>query len=266
MTTLTTLAKRSQYAETRLTNTPTLRLLASMALATVVLTACSTTPSNHRPVVVKGVPSYYVVQNGDTLSKIASRYSLDYRRIGAMNGLDSNYTIYKGQRLVLVSNANRPTQTPTPSPTINTFPINTQPVNHASTVNPSVPNIPLPTSQNWRVPVNGSVLSTFNQTTGIVGTWYTAPENSPVMASQAGSVLYAGSDLPEYGKMVMIQHTDGYVSAYTHLGNINVRESQVVQSGQQIGSIGIVPTLKQPAMQLQIRHQGVLVNPNLLIK
>ena len=81
--------------------TPKLVKLSAIACTAVLMTACASqkiATVDKRPVYVRGVPNYYIVRNGDTLSKIATTYGLDYRRVGALNGLDSNYTIYPGQR------------------------------------------------------------------------------------------------------------------------------------------------------------------------
>lgn len=244
-----------------LMNTPKLGLIA-VALTGAILSACSTTPSKPRPVVVKNIPSYYVVQNGDTVGKIASRYGLDYRRIGALNGLDSNYTIYKGQRLRLV--ANQPTYQPQP----------TRPVVVVPRPRPTVPSTPIittppavsTTTATWLRPVNGNLLRAFNPSTGIMGNWYGASQGTPVVATQAGTVMYVGSDLPEYGKLVMIQHNKDFISAYAHLDSFNVQEKQTVRAGQQIGTVGFIPALRQSALEFQIRYRGTPVNPALYVK
>lgn len=217
------------------------------------------------PVYVKGVPSYYIVQSGDTLSKIATRYGLDYRRIGALNGLDSNYTIYPGQRLIL----NRSGQTtvaarPAPRPSAPVYVQSQPPVTRPIAIAP--PSVPVVTQQRWVRPVTGQLLRPFNQAAGITGMWFGGQQGSPVVAAQAGTVLYVGSDLPEYGKLVMIQHSNDYISAYAHLDSFNVQEKQIVQAGQRIGGIGFVPALKQPALEFQIRYRGNPIDPSSFVK
>nr|WP_227547407.1 LysM peptidoglycan-binding domain-containing protein [Moraxella catarrhalis] len=51
----------------------------------------------------QGVPNRYQVKQGDTVSKIAQRYGLNWREIGHINNLNSSYTIYTGQWLTLWS-------------------------------------------------------------------------------------------------------------------------------------------------------------------
>lgn len=249
--------------------------LLSAGILTVIgttLVGCASQPTNYEqpPVYVRGVPSYYIVQPGDTLSRIATRYGLDFRRVGALNGLDANYTIYPGQRLILTTarapanTNNRNTYPVTPAPTR----VNVPPRPVVVTPNRPIPMSPMSSapivvnnSQQWLRPVSGNIIRPFNQSAGSLGVWYGAPQGTPVVASQAGTVLYVGSDLPEYGRLVMIQHNDDYVSAYAHLDNFNVQERQTVQAGQQIGSVGYDATMNQPALEFQIRYRGAPTNP-----
>lgn len=243
-------------------------------LVAMSLTACATQHASQnyeRPIYVNGVPSIYVVQSGDTLSHIATRYRLNYRKIAALNGLDSNYTIYTGQRLRLfaTNGQTQPTQayqppvrttSPRPSytpPIDNNTPVYTPTRTYTATPAP----IATPTlgQRNWLSPVNGSVARGFASDGSSKGIWYTAQAGAPVTASQAGTVLYAGDKLTEYGNLIMIRHDSDYVSAYTHLGQINVNEGQVISGGQQIGTVGV--TNGQPMMEFQIRYRGTPVNP-----
>lgn len=85
------------------------RRVACLGAFVVVLAGCATKPTyqntanNSRNIVVnaQGVPNYHLVQRGDTVSQIAQRYGMNYRQIGALNRLDSQYTIYTGQWLKL---------------------------------------------------------------------------------------------------------------------------------------------------------------------
>lgn len=245
----------------------TTKLVTTMAVSALALTACSTQPaaiSRERLVMVNGVPSYYIVQTGDTLSRITSRYGLDYRRVAALNGLDSDYKIYVGQKLRLVNGtvgAARPVAQPSTynRPIYNQSGYN-QPNYNRPAYQPAavVPTTNL-TQKNWLSPVTGTVTRTFDGTAGIKGQWYSAAVGSPVIASQAGTVLYAGNQLAEYGNLIMIRHNNDFVSAYAHLGQFNVKEGQNVTAGQQIGTVGTVNG--QPALEFQIRYRGTPVNP-----
>lgn len=249
-------------------------LWGAMAVTAIALTACSTTPTissttPQRPVYVNGVPSFHIVRSGDTVSKIATRYRLDYRQIGALNGLDSNYTIHVGQRLLLLprSQVNQATRAITPSRQTNTpvYQTTRPPVYQAPSYQAPAP-IVTGSQQNWLRPVNGNLVRSFNQSGGVMGNWYSSSQGAPVMASQSGTVMYVGSDLPEYGKLVLIQHSNDLITAYAHLNSFNVQEKQTVQAGQQIGTVGYVSSLNQPALEFQVRLRGTPVNPSNYIR
>lgn len=260
---------------------PTVLRLGTVGCIAALLTACASQPIStvsKRPVYVRGVPNYYIVKNGDTLSKIATMYGLDYRRVGALNGLDGNYTIYPGQRLILTT-ANNPTSyRPT---TIRTVTVN-QPQRPTNTayypprqMNTPTSSLPMPSqvivptsslSQGWLRPTSGNLLRAFNQQTGALGMWFGAQTGAAVVASQPGTVLYVGSDLPEYGKLILIQHNSDYISAYAHLGSFAVQERQTVQAGQTIGTVGTDNVFNQPAMEFQIRYRGTPINPASYLK
>lgn len=261
--------------------TPKLVKLSAIACTAVLMSACASqkiATVDKRPVYVRGVPNYYIVKNGDTLSKIATTYGLDYRRVGALNGLDSNYTIYPGQRLILTS-ANNPTSyrpTTIRPVTVNQSSRPSNPTyypprqaNNSSTPLPMPNQVIVPTSslsQGWLRPTTGNLLRPFNQQTGTLGMWFGGQAGANVVASQPGTVLYVGSDLPEYGKLVLIQHNSDYISAYAHLGSFAVQERQTVQAGQTIGTVGTDNNLNQPAVEFQIRYRGTPVNPASYLK
>ena len=80
----------------------------TLTVAMLTMAGCATKPTYQNnqsgPTIItnnQGVPNYYLVKRGDTVGQIAERYRLSYRQVGALNGLDSNYTIYTGQMLKL---------------------------------------------------------------------------------------------------------------------------------------------------------------------
>lgn len=240
--------------------------------ASIGLAACSAprqpapNASHTRTILVSNVPPVYVVRRGDTVSAIASRYGLDYRQIGALNGLDSNYTIYPGQRLRLT--AQRSVSTVAPRPVYSAPRTSAPVVTRAPQPMPNIPptNTPNWTAQTWLRPVSGSVIRGFDKSANRLGMWFAAPAGTPVRATQAGTVLYVGSDLPEYGRLVLIQHSNDYISAYAHLGNVLVQEKQTVQAGQAIANVGFAPAVNQSALEFQIRYRGTPINPNQFVR
>ncbi|HAB84770.1 MAG TPA: peptigoglycan-binding protein LysM, partial [Pseudomonas sp.] len=82
----------------------------------------------------------------------------------------------------------------------------------------------------------------------------------PVLAASDGTVVYAGSGLRGYGELVIIKHSDTYVSAYGHNRRLLVREGQQVKAGQSIAEMGSTGT-DRVKLHFEIRRQGKPVDP-----
>jgi murein DD-endopeptidase MepM/ murein hydrolase activator NlpD len=76
----------------------------------------------------------------------------------------------------------------------------------------------------------------------------------PVRASAAGDVVYAGDQVPGFGNLVLIKHADGWVTAYGHLGRVNVRMQQKVEQGQEIGQAGSSGGVSEPQLHFEVRY------------
>lgn len=243
--------------------------LAMMTVLAIGMVGCATKPTYQSGMQMapkittnaQGVPNYYRVQRGDTVSQIAARYGLNYRNIGAINGLDSQYTIYSGQWLRLWqggSTQNRPNyntgyQTPTqPAPTA-------PPVQSA----PSTPDYGSTAADTtgYIYPSNNQVIRNFDERSGVMGMWFAGSEGDPIVASQSGVVLYAGDGLPEYGNLVMIRHGENYITAYAHNSQLLVKEGDKVQRGQRIATMGRTGQTDQVALEFQVRHNGNPIDP-----
>ena len=82
----------------------------------------------------------------------------------------------------------------------------------------------------------------------------------PVVAASPGKVIYSGSDLRGYGKLVIIKHDNTFLSVYAHNSNILVKEGQQVTKGQKIAEMGNTDT-DQVKLHFEIRQQGKSVDP-----
>ena len=81
-----------------------------------------------------------------------------------------------------------------------------------------------------------------------------AAAGDPVRAAAAGEVVYAGDQVPEFGNLVLIKHADGWVTAYGHLGRVDVRMQQKVSQGQQIGQAGTTGGVTEPQLHFEVRY------------
>lgn len=84
---------------------------------------------------------------------------------------------------------------------------------------------------------------------------------TPVMASAAGKVVYAGRYY-NYGKFIVIDHGNGYQTAYGHLNRIDVREGASVTKGQPIGQVGATGRATAPHLHYEVRQDGQPVDPS----
>jgi lipoprotein NlpD len=119
------------------------------------------------------------------------------------------------------------------------------------------------TATDWAWPANGKILAGFNDTSAkgidIAGT-----QGQAVNASAAGKVIYVGSDLRGYGKLVIIKHDKDYLSVYAHNSQIAVKEGQQVSKGQKIAEMGSTDS-DRVKLHFEIRRQGKSVDPAKLL-
>lgn len=113
-------------------------------------------------------------------------------------------------------------------------------------------------------PVSGRVISDFGATANggkndginIAAAWGT-----PIRASAAGTVTYAGSDLKNYGNLALVKHSGGYTTAYAHAERLAVSKGDFVTRGQVIGYAGQTGDVSSPQLHFEIRSATTPVNP-----
>jgi len=111
----------------------------------------------------------------------------------------------------------------------------------------------------WSWPVSGKLVARFADPDN-KGVDIAARLGEPVLASAPGRVVYSGSGLRGYGKLVIIKHNQTYLSAYAHNDRILVKEGQTVAKGQKIGEVGATDT-DAPKLHFEIRRLGKPVDP-----
>jgi lipoprotein NlpD len=112
----------------------------------------------------------------------------------------------------------------------------------------------------WAWPAKGKVVTQFSEATSLKGIDIAGSAGAPVTASAGGKVVYAGSGLRGYGKLIIIKHNEAYLSAYAHNRDILVKEGQQVVKGQKIAEMGNTDT-DQVKLHFEIRRQGKPVDP-----
>lgn len=256
----------------------TAALVGTMTVATMAMIGCATKPTYQSPsqtgpkitTNAQGVPNYHLVKRGDTVGQIAERYNLNYRQVGALNALDSKYTIYSGQWLKLWqggtstpsrnNNYNRAANTPVPTRPTYTPPATSSPA-------PSSPayEVTANSTSGYEYPSRNQVVRNFDASSGNMGMWFAGKEGDPVIASQAGTVLYSGNGLPEYGNLIMIRHSENYITAYAHNSQLLVKEGDQVQRAQRIASMGSSGQTNQVGLEFQVRLNGNPIDPRAVL-
>ena len=111
-------------------------------------------------------------------------------------------------------------------------------------------------------PVNGTLAGLFGQDRGDGEVWKGVFYNtvpSPVSSIASGTVTFAG-ELEGYGKVVVLDHGDGYVSIYSGLSEIDIAQNYAVNAGSKIGTSGTLPS-GETGLYLEVRYNGQVMNP-----
>ena len=114
--------------------------------------------------------------------------------------------------------------------------------------------------QTFRWPAKGRVISGYGSS-GNEGINIAVPEGTSVKAAEDGTVAYAGSDVKGYGKLVLVRHANGYVSAYAHNGELDVKPGEKVKRGQTIAKSGASGNVTSPQLHFEIRKSGAPIDP-----
>ena len=257
----------------------------------VLLSACSDVPVN-APVgsrvavpqkqpasttipAVAEKPGYHRVRRGDTLYSIAWQNGLNFHQLAEMNAIRSPYTIYVGQSLRLVPPApspmTGPVSTPKPAPRAIASPVpitRHDPVPAAAPVPAQAPE-PEVTSEpalpsvvsHWVWPTTGPLLRGYMpEANGKKGIDIGGKAGQPIVSAAAGKVVYSGSGLVGYGRLIIIKHNDSLLSAYGHNSELLVAEGDYVKAGQVIAKMGSSGT-SSTRLYFEIRQDGKPVNP-----
>ena len=187
-----------------------------------------------------------VVTQDETLYSIARQHKLTVQQLVLYNNIQKPYVIKPGQILKLsatqrvASSAQRK----------NT---NTRQVSSKQVVSNQVVN--------WRWPIKGKLIKTFNKRLNDAkGIDIAGKEGKSIKAAASGKVVYSGNGLISYGNLIIIKHNDLYLSAYAHNRKLLVKEGQKVKVGQIIAELGKTGA-DNPRLHFEIRKNGKPVNP-----
>ncbi|GJL94427.1 MAG: lipoprotein [Hyphococcus sp.] len=218
----------------------------------------------------------YQVRAGDTLYSISRNAKVSAKAIAQANGLTHPYRLSLGQQVLIPqapvdnnlyagsrNNATKPQKIAQAKQT-------SQPRNVAElTKNVSyTPTKPVSPESFFDWPVTGKVIASY----GTVdlgrrndGVNIAAPIGTPVRASADGEVVYRGSELDGFGNLLLVKHTDGYVTAYAHNDAMLVKKGARVRKGQVIAKVGQTGAVSSPQLHFEVRKDLKAIDPVALL-
>jgi murein DD-endopeptidase MepM/ murein hydrolase activator NlpD len=220
----------------------------------------------------------HVIGSGDTLEGIARRYKVTVAALVAANGLASErVTLRVGRRLTIPEASASPLAGASP-PTGRRAHV-TQ-VRAAAAIPPARPRIPSRGPRGLELavpefveiappfvwPVEGYVSSTYGRRRS---GWHRgidikAVRGSVVFAAAAGIVVASGSE-PRYGRVVKLEHDEGYMTVYAHNEENLVQRGMSVAAGDPIATIGRTGRATAHHLHFEIRRNGSVYNPLYLL-
>jgi len=112
----------------------------------------------------------------------------------------------------------------------------------------------------WAWPADGKILKRYSESESGKGLDIGGSRGQPVRATASGRVVYQGSGLRGYGQLIIIKHSDEFLSAYAHNDRIYVKEGDLVKRGQKIADMGSTGT-DRVMLHFEIRRQGAPTDP-----
>jgi len=177
----------------------------------------------------------HIVQDGDTGFSVAHKYGIPFTNIAIANGLEEPYVIAEGQRLIIPA------------------------------VLQSVPTPQAPRSEPYfRWPHDGHVMLAYSLREdggGHDGLDIKGNKLDMVRSSASGTVVFADNEPDRFGRLVVIDHGNGWRTRYGHLAKITVELGDVVKTGERIGLLGNAGVAVQPELHFEIMKNNKRIDP-----
>lgn len=248
------------------------------ALSLAILAGCAS-KGTRAPVVdmTNGQPSSvqpggsYVVKPGDTLYKIARANNVDIESVKRWNNLSDPNQISVGQVLKMSGGASTGAQ-PAPIASAKPQPRPLDQPDSSTATNPPPDATPAPAPVevkpapraadasviNWAWPASGPIVQTFNASSK--GIDISGALGDPITAAADGLVKYSGNGVRGLGNLIIVEHQNGFITAYAHNRSLLVKTGQNVKRGAKIAELGQSDTTS-PRLHFEIRRQGTPVDP-----
>lgn len=215
----------------------------------------------------------HVVEAGESMLGIARRHHVSVISLAKANNIPSSTVLKIGDRLTIPGKpqqqaALRPVQQQQPQlaqprtvPAQNARMATEEPRKVETAQAQAEPAGSIPS---FRWPARGRVIASFGSKQNGVqndGINVALPEGTAIKAADDGVVAYAGNELKGYGNLVLIRHSNGFVSAYAHASSLSVKRGDTVKRGQEIAKAGQTGNVTSPQLHFEIRKGSTPVDP-----
>jgi murein DD-endopeptidase MepM/ murein hydrolase activator NlpD len=246
-----------------------------------------------KPMAVASAPSTHFVNRGDTLASIARKNHIPVAELARANGLDPSAKLKLGTKLTVPSGKTAAVAAPAAPMAAAAAPVAKQPGAVATvpaakvaaaappvqsarlaqaTANVEEKSVETPAKAaeatgavpTFRWPVRGKVITSYGAKTNGKsndGINLAVPEGTPVKAAEDGVVAYSGNELKGYGNLVLVRHSNGYVTAYAHASELLVKRGDSIKRGQIIAKSGQSGEVASPQLHFEIRKGSNPVDP-----
>lgn len=247
-----------------------------------------------KPIAVMAAPSSsHFVNRGDTLVSIARKNHISAAELARANGLEPSAKLKLGTKLIVPGAKTAAVAAPAAAAPVAATPVagTLQPV--AATPAPATKMAAAPVQSarlaqatanveekpaetpakaaeatgalpTFRWPVRGKVVTSYGAKTNGKsndGINLAVPEGTPVKAAEDGVVAYSGNELKGYGNLVLVRHSNGYVTAYAHASELLVKRGDTIKRGQVIAKSGQSGEVASPQLHFEIRKGSSPVDP-----
>lgn len=179
--------------------------------------------------------TYHRVKKGQTLWRISKIYNMDLDEIVRINRIPDATAIEIGQLIFIPREQTKQSITKSYS-----------------------------SGEDFGWPVKGRIISTFGQTFNDMinkGINIQKHKGADIMASRSGKVVFYSSEFEDFGKTIIIDHGDGFLTIYAKIGEVFVKAGEYVQKGSVIAKVGSLGNDKDAYLHFQIRKGYIAQNP-----
>ena len=250
-----------------------------------------------KPVAAVAAPSStHFVNRGDTLASIARKNHISAAELARANGIEPSAKLKLGTKLTVPGAKTAALAAPVAAAPVGAAPVagTLQPVAAAPAPATKMAAVAAPVQSarlaqatanveekpaveapakaaettsalpTFRWPVRGKVVTSYGAKTNGKsndGINLAVPEGTPVKAAEDGVVAYSGNELKGYGNLVLVRHSNGYVTAYAHASELMVKRGDTIKRGQVIAKSGQSGEVASPQLHFEIRKGSSPVDP-----